>query len=49
MQKPPIGGIFNTTMKRMPLARPVLPAKNAANEIESSKRKNPKNVFAREF
>ena len=49
MQKPPIVGNFNTTMKRMPLASPASPAKNATNEIESSKRKNPKNVFAREF
>ena len=49
MQKPPMMGNFNTTMKRMPLASPVSPAKNAITEIESNKRKNPKNIFAREF
>ena len=49
MQKLPMMGNFNTTMKRMPLASPVSPAKNAAKEIESSKRKNPKIPFVSPF
>ena len=44
-----MSGNFNTKMKRRPLASPVSPAKNATNEIESNKRKNPKNIFARKF
>ena len=44
-----MSGDFNKIITKRPKASPVSPAKNAITEIESNKRKNPKNIFARKF
>jgi len=44
-----MSGDFNKTITKRPPASPLSPPKNAITEIESNKRKNPKNIFASEF